>query len=78
MRPVTRNLLVGLLVVTALLLALGAAPSLLRSGDPYYVTVTPAEPPAETAPVNASTLSERRFPYTLAAVRADDGATSDE
>jgi len=43
MRPITRNLVVGLLVVTVLLLALGAAPSLLRSGDPYYVTATPAE-----------------------------------
>ena len=77
MRPVTRNLIVGLLIVTVLLLALGAAPSLLRSGDPYYVAVTPAEPPAETVPVNASTLSERRFPYTLAAVRAEDGRSDD-
>ncbi|PSQ23835.1 hypothetical protein BRD04_02245 [Halobacteriales archaeon QS_9_67_17] len=73
MRPVTRNLVVGLLVVTVLLLALGATPSLLRSGDPYYVAATPAEPPAETAPVNASTLSEQRFPYTLAAVGSGDG-----
>ena len=73
MRPRTRNLVFTILAVLVVLLALGALPSLLRSGDPYYVTATPAEPPAETTPVNASTLSEQRFPYTLAAVRADDG-----
>lgn len=41
MRTVTRNLLLGIGVVLVLLLALGAAPSLLRSGDPYYVSATP-------------------------------------
>jgi hypothetical protein len=75
MRPVARNLVVGLLVVVGLLLALGAVPSLLGSGDPYYVTATVADAPDGVTPVNASALSERRFPYTFAAVAAADGGT---
>jgi len=43
MRAVTRNLLLGIGVVLVLLLALGALPSLLKSGDPYYVSATPIE-----------------------------------
>lgn len=75
MRPVTRTLVIVLLVVVALLLALGAVPSLLGSGDPYYVTATAADAPEDVTPVNGSTLSERRFPYTFAAVAAADGET---
>ena len=40
MRPVTRNLVLGIVAVLVLLLALGALPGLLTSGDPYYVTAT--------------------------------------
>ncbi|MFB6118113.1 hypothetical protein [Halosegnis sp.] len=76
MRPITRNFLVGLLVVAALLLALGAVPSLLASGDPYYLTATPADPPADVTPVNGSTLSERRFPYTFAAIASPEGRSA--
>jgi len=75
MRPVTRNLVVGLLVVVGLLLALGAVPSLLASGAPYYVTATTADAPDGVTPVNGSDLSERRFPYTFAAVGTADGGT---
>jgi|GEM_PF-127646 hypothetical protein len=41
MRRVTRNFLLAMGVVVVLLLALGALPSYLRSGDPYYMTATP-------------------------------------
>jgi len=41
MRRVTRNFLLAMGVLFVLLLALGAVPSYLRSGDPYYMTATP-------------------------------------
>ena len=69
MRTVTRNTIIAILVILALLLALGAVPSLLRSGDPYYVT---AETVNATGPAaNASDLPERRYPYVNGAI--DDG-----
>jgi len=43
MRAVTRNLIIGIGVVLVLLLALGVLPSLLKSGDPYYVSATQLE-----------------------------------
>jgi hypothetical protein len=65
-RTITRNVLIGLGVVVVLLAALGALPSYLRSGDPYYVSATPVE---EGGPaVNGSALSEQRFPYTTEAI----------
>ena len=66
MRPVTRNTILAILVVVVLLLALGAFPSLLRSGDPYYVT---AEATNETGPsVNATELPPRQYRYIDAAL----------
>ncbi|MFW5896072.1 MAG: hypothetical protein ACOCUA_01665 [archaeon] len=47
------------------LLALGALPSYIKSGDPYYLTATPVE---EHPAVNVSDLDERRYPYTTAAL----------
>jgi hypothetical protein len=69
MRRVTRNAVVVIVVAVVLLLALGALPGLLRSGDPYYVTATPVDG-AETdvEPVNVTDLPERRYPYTTAAI----------
>lgn len=75
MRRVTRNAVVLLLAVLVALLALGALPGLLQTGDPYYVTAERVDPSALPAGANASTavngtaLSERRFPYTTAALR---------
>lgn len=67
MRPVTRNVVLAVLVVLTFLLALGATPSYLRSGAPYFVVAEPTEPgPA----VNARNLSERRYPYLTGAVAA--------
>lgn len=70
MRRVTRNVVLAILVVLAVLLALGAVPSYLRSGAPYYVVVEPVESgPA----VNATDLSERRYPYLTGAIAAAEG-----
>ena len=72
MRPVTRNVvlvIVGLLVV---LLALGALPGLIQTGDPYYVEAAAS---SGTGPaVDGGDLSERRFPYSTTAVKAAAGA----
>ncbi|MEF8883409.1 MAG: hypothetical protein V5A34_12905 [Halapricum sp.] len=72
MRRITRNFLLGVLVVVVLLLGLGALPSLLKSGDPYYVTATEVD--IDHPAVDAGNLSERRFEYTVAALAdANDG-----
>jgi len=78
MRPVTRNAVLLILAVLVVLLALGALPTFLASGDPYYVTAEPIETASTSgdpgavnasAAVNGSALSERRFPYTTEALR---------
>jgi hypothetical protein len=82
MRSRTRNVLIGIAVVLVLLVALGAVPGLLKSGDPYYLTATPVGPwdgPNATVgdnatAINGSSVSELRYPYTTAAL---DNATAD-
>jgi len=75
MRRVTRNAVVLMLVVLVGLLALGALPGLLKSGDPYYLTAESVNASdtnvsaASAAAVNGTALSERRFPYTTEALR---------
>ena len=78
MRPVTRNAVVLILAVLLALLALGALPTFLASGDPYYLTAEPVENDSASdkpgainasAAINGSALSERRFPYTTEALR---------
>ncbi|WP_256297749.1 hypothetical protein [Haloarchaeobius salinus] len=59
-------LLVGLVLA---LLALGALPSLLASGDPYYVTATEVD--SDHATVDVTNFSERQYPYLSAAL--EDG-----
>jgi hypothetical protein len=73
MRPVTRNAVVVIVGLLVALLALGALPGLIKTGDPYYVEATAA---AGTGPaVDGGTLSEQRFPYAFGAVEAAvDGA----
>ncbi|MFW6018411.1 MAG: hypothetical protein ACOCPX_06275 [Halapricum sp.] len=73
MRPITRNFLFGVLAVVVLLLALGALPGLLKSGDPYYFTATPIDETELTSEqrdtaADAANLSERRYEYTTAAL----------
>jgi hypothetical protein len=73
MRPVTRNTLLGIVAVVVLLLALGALPGLLKSGDPYYTVASPTDGEYSVengTAINWSTQSERRFPYTSAALAA--------
>lgn len=65
MRTITRNVLLAVVATVVVLLALGAVPSVVRSGAPYYLTATPVE---NRTALNASTLSGRRYPYTTAAL----------
>jgi len=71
MRPVTRNLLVAIGLVVVALLALGALPSYLGSGDPYYLTAEQIETDETTADVND--VSDRRYPFLTSALASDDG-----
>ncbi|PSQ28058.1 hypothetical protein BRD09_07910 [Halobacteriales archaeon SW_10_68_16] len=77
MRPRTRNLVLGILGVLVVLLALGAVPGLLKSGDPYYVTATAVDestPPGENrTAVAVDDLPADRYPYTTAALAAATG-----
>jgi hypothetical protein len=68
MRLVTRNAVLVILGLLALLLALGALPGLIQTGDPYYVEATEAD--AGGPAVAGQNLSERRFPYSVGAVAA--------
>jgi len=80
MRRITRNVAVAIAAVLALLLALGAVPSLLGAGDPYYLEATAVNgsegqetsggAPAGVEPANASALFEESYPYTFDAIRA--------
>ncbi|PAU85504.1 hypothetical protein CK500_02205 [Halorubrum salipaludis] len=71
MRRVTRNLLVAIALVAVALLALGALPSYLGSGDPYYLTAEPIETNETAADVN--NVSDRRYPFLTSALASDDG-----
>jgi len=76
MRTVTRNFLLAMAVLVVLLLALGAVPSYLKSGDPYYLTATPPDGELSVASdtaVDAANLSAQRYPYTREAL---DNATA--
>jgi len=70
-RPITRRALLGFALVCLALLALGALPSLLGTGEPYYLTATPTE--ADGPTVNATNLSERRYPYLTSAIESESG-----
>ncbi|MDZ5812944.1 hypothetical protein U4E84_16510 [Halorubrum sp. AD140] len=71
MRRVTRNLLVAVALILVALLALGALPSYLGSGDPYYLTAEPIETDEPAADVNNA--SDRRYPFLTGALTSDDG-----
>lgn len=71
MRPVTRNAVFVILGLLVALLALGALPGLIETGDPYYVEASVAADGSGPA-VAAENLSERRFPYSFGAVEAAD------
>jgi len=74
MRPITKKAIYAILAVAVVLLALGALPGLLKSGDPYYLTATAATPTDNATPFNASEVTGDRFPYTTTALeRASPG-----
>jgi hypothetical protein len=78
MRSITRNVAIVIVAVVVLLLALGAVPSLLGTGDPHYIeatTVNESGVPADLDPANASTLPERSYPYTFGAIAAAENDT---
>ncbi|WP_435075091.1 hypothetical protein [Halorubrum sp. HHNYT27] len=71
MRRVTRNLFVAIALVVVALLALGALPSYLGSGDPYYLTAEPIETEAPAVDVNND--SAHRYPFLTSALASDEG-----
>ncbi|ERH12142.1 MAG: hypothetical protein J07HB67_01155 [halophilic archaeon J07HB67] len=79
MRPITRKFAYGLVALVVVLLALGALPSLLGTGEPYYLL---AEPTAEEGPAYNLTaegtgdLTQRRFQYFVSAANATDNRSS--
>jgi len=68
MRSVTRNAVLVVVGLVVVLLALGAVPSLIETGDPYHVEATEAD--ADGPAVDGGNASERRFPYSFGAVEA--------
>jgi hypothetical protein len=68
MRPITKKAIYVILGVAVVLLALGALPGLLKSGDPYYLTATAAAPAGNATPFNATDVPENRYPYTTEAL----------
>jgi hypothetical protein len=73
-RPITKKAIYVIFAVVVVLLALGALPGLLKSGDPYYLTATAATPAGNATPFNASEVTGNRFPYITAALeRASAG-----
>lgn len=70
MRRVTRNAVLLLAAVLVILLSLGALPSYLGTGDPYYLTVEETDDGGST--VDVANVSERRYPYLTEALESDD------
>jgi hypothetical protein len=78
MRTITRNAAIVVVAVVALLLALGAVPSLLGTGDPHYLeatALTGSDVPEGVEPANATTLFEESYPYTFGALADADNDT---
>jgi hypothetical protein len=73
-RRITRLFLAGIVVVALGLLALGALPGYLGSGDPYYLQATPTDDAGPA--VNGTTLSPRQYPYLAEAVDSPTNRSS--
>ncbi|XVH32557.1 hypothetical protein ACNS7O_05045 [Haloferacaceae archaeon DSL9] len=74
MDSLTRKALGIIGVVVLALLALGAVPSYLGTGEPYYLTATPTD--ADGPAVDANGIDDRRYPYLSEALAADDNRSS--
>ena len=74
MRRIMRNalLLTGFVIVA--LLALGAVPSYLGSGEAYYLEVTPTDADGEV--VNVTGISGQQYPYLTEALTAADSRSA--
>ncbi|WP_224267850.1 hypothetical protein [Haloprofundus salinisoli] len=68
MRPITRRVLAFIVLLSLGLLALGALPSYLGTGDPYYLTAE--ETDAAGSAVNVTDFSAQRYPYLATALEA--------
>lgn len=64
-----RHVLALALVVAVPLVLLGAVPSYLGTGDPYYLVAEPVDD--DVVAVDVDDLPEHRYPYTTAAL--EDG-----
>jgi hypothetical protein len=73
-RQITRRVLAALVLVVLGLLALGALPSYLGAGEPYYLTATPTDAAGQA--VNVTDVSERRYPYLTTALTSPDGRSA--
>lgn len=74
MRRLMRNALLLVGLVALVLLALGALPGYLGSGEVYYLEVTPSDD--DGTALNATGISERRYPYLTEALGAADGRSA--
>ncbi|MES3517179.1 MAG: hypothetical protein PPP58_05895 [Natronomonas sp.] len=70
MRRITRNAILLILGVVVGLLALGALPGLIQTGDPYHLEAETTEATGESVDIDG--LSERRFPFLFEAIEAAD------
>lgn len=67
-RQNTRRFVVVLALVALGLLALGALPSYLGTGEPAYLTATQTEAEASGLAVNVTDLPDHRYPYLFEAL----------
>ncbi|RXK47321.1 hypothetical protein [Halorientalis pallida] len=74
MRQITRRVTLAVLAAIVLLLALGALPGYLKSGDPYYMTATATD---NRTAIPADSLAPNRYPYTAAALSNATAAAAD-
>ncbi len=71
MRPLMRNALLAVGLVVVLLLALGALPGYLGSGEYYYLEATDTDDNGTAVDIEG--LSEQRYPYLTTALAAENG-----
>ena len=74
MRPLMRNALLAVGLTAVLLLALGALPGYLGTGEYYYLEATDTDD--DGIAVDVAELSEQRYPYLTAALAAEDGRST--
>ena len=71
MRPIAKQFVLAILVILVLLLALGALPSLLKSGDPYYMTAEPTDRTLTGENETALDVARDRYPAATDHLRVE-------